>query len=256
MSENKLAKFWKEHGSLVLTIVSVGCSVAAPILSANATPKAVRAIQEAEQAKGEPLDGKEKFKAGWKYYIPTALVTAAAVGSSIGAHAKDQNTITNISTAYNVLSTSAQIFEQKVAENVSADKLGKIREEVAKEKVKEGIPEKTKQLYLNSGDSDNVAWFKDDFSKRYFKSDTVTLESIKNNINNIMLNEGYVCLNEWYIQVGLDPIELGWDVGWHATIPGELMNFHVDYTALEDGTPCGVIIFSPMPGPRNGSYIG
>lgn len=266
MSEGKFKKWWHDHGSTVLTITGVLSCIATPILSATATPKAIAAVKEAEAKKYEeyladvdpdegieyqPLTKWEKFKAAWKHYIPTGISAGIGIGSIIGAHATDQNVINNISTAYNVLNASSQLFEKKVAENVSPDKLNKIRSEVAKEQVKELPPP---QLYLEDGD-DKIAWFKDDFSKRYFRATTVQLDKVKNEVNNTMLNEGFISLNEWYIMLGMDPIELGWDIGWHATIPGELMDFHIEYAALEDGTPCGLLVFSPQPGPKKGTYI-
>ena len=268
-NESKGKKWWSEHGSTVFTIGAIIFNIASPIVSAIQQPKALRAIQEAEDKHYEdyiansgpddkkeykPLTKWERFKAGWMYHIPTAVTTVGGVVCTCMAHNEDQKTIANISTAYSVLSSTSSLFEQKVIENVSPEKLNKIRADVAAEQVKNDPPKldfATKQAQISG---DNNAWFKDDFSKRYFKSDTVTLQTAKNEINELMLNEGYVCLNEWYIRIGLDPIELGWDVGWHATIPGELMNFHIEYCALDDGTPCGVLVFSPMPGPRNGTY--
>ena len=266
MSE-KFRQWWHDHGSAILTGISITSLVATPILSATATPKAVAAVQEAEAKRYEeylktadpeggqeyvPLNWWGKFKAGWKHYIPAALSGGIGIASAIGAHSMDQTVINNVSTAYNVLSASSQLFEKKVAENVSADKLSKIRSAVAEEEIKALPP--PQKLYLEDGD-DKIAWFKDEFSKRYFRSNTVKLGEVKNNINSTMLNEGFISLNEWYIQLGMDPIEIGWDVGWHATIPGELMDFHIEYSALEDGTPCGLVCFTPSPGPRKGSYI-
>ena len=262
----KFRNFWNAHGSTVLTILSVSSAIATPILSAMATPKALQAIKEAEEQHYEdyirdvdpddgieyiPLTTFQKVKVGIKHYITTIGVGLIGIVSSIGARAKDAKAINNITTAYNILSTSAQLFEQKVAENVTPDKLNKIRAAVAEEEIK-GI-EPPRQLYLESGD-DKIAWFKDQFSKRFFRATTVKLETARNEINNTMLNEGFVSLNEWYIQLGLDPIDFGWDIGWHATIPGELMGFHVEYAAMDDGTPCGLVQFNVEPSPRVGKF--
>lgn len=263
----KLIKTWAEHGSTILTGVSVVAAIVAPILSATATPKALKALEDAENKKYEnyiadhdpddgvvyePLTKWEKAKVMAKYYIPTAAVTITGIGASIGSEAKNQKAIANISTAYSILSTSSQLFEKKVAENVSADKLNKIRADVAADEIKNH----PKTLLLNpNNDNDRLAWFKDDFSKAYFRSDTVTLERARNEINNTMLNEGFVSLNEWYILIGIEPVEYGWEVGWRSInlYGGELMNFHIEYSALDDGTPCGLLTFSPAPTTRKTS---
>lgn len=266
MSNGKFRTWWNSHGSTVLTIINVVSCMATPIISIIETPKALQAIKEAEDRHYEdyiqyadpdsgdsyqPLNRWQKIKIGIRHHIGT--ITSAVIGviSGIGAHKMDTNTVQNISTAYNLLSLSDSLYRKTVEENVTPDKLNKINAAVAEKEIKMSKPPET--LYLETGD-DKIAWFKDEFSKRYFRSCTVKLNEVKNNINCTMLNEGFISLNEWYIQLGMDPIDLGWDIGWHATIPGELMNFHIEYSSLDDGTPCGLLVFSPTPMPRKGSF--
>ena len=263
--KNQAKGFWSSNGGTVLSVTSVLLSLAATGSAVISTSKAIEDIKEAEQKKYEDYISKgpkddssyegltkmEIVKACWKRYIVTGICQAGSIACAVGAGIHNKNAVNNAIMSSQIPLAYMKIFEEKVAQEISSEKLSKIRSEAAAEVIRKDPPKK--QLVIS--DNDDIAWFKDDFSKRYFKCNTVTLERVKNEINNIMLNEGFVSLNEYYIKLDLDPIELGWDIGWVATIPGELMNFHIDYTALENGTPCGLIIFSPPPGPRKGTYV-
>ena len=262
MSTHAFKTWWARNGSTVLFIVSQACAVAAPILVAKAAPKASKAV---EQYKAEHLQmymnthddmseyveptKLEMAKAGcYNAYIGPAGV--AGLGIVLGGmnYAKQEKQIQQWSNAYNVVSTSERYITDALKENVSKDKFDKIKQEAAKKECADA-----EQLALpDPDDMSKLSWFKDAWSGQYFRSNIETIRTVRNDINEILNNEGRVPLNEWYIHLhnsgcDISQVELGWAVGWDATVPYQNLEVDIDVTQLTNGTPCGVITFRPKP---------
>ena len=86
----------------------------------------------------------------------------------------------------------------------------------------------------------------DAVSGRYFKSDIETIRKAVNELNRRMLRENYVCLNEFYGEIGLPYTNLGDDIGWSIDRDG-LIELDLSSQLAEDGTPCLVISYRVTP---------
>ena len=67
-----------------------------------------------------------------------------------------------------------------------------------------------------------------------------------NAINRKMVSgDMYISLNEFYDEIGLGPIPIGYDLGWNL----DDGTIEVDFTSqlAEDGTPCLVILYNVNP---------
>ena len=83
--------FIKRNSATILSFVAVAGVVATAITSANATPKAVRALDTAKLNKGEEeLTKIEKVKTVLPVYLPTIITGAATVVCILGSNVLNQ----------------------------------------------------------------------------------------------------------------------------------------------------------------------
>lgn len=266
MSINALKAWWSRNGSTVLFIGSQICAVVAPILAANAAPKAAKSVEE---YKAEHLEnyiketddvnlenykapGKiELAKAGcYNSYIPSAGVALAGVAMGGASYSRQKKTEKAWINAYNMASSTTNYLTDAIKENVSKDKFNKIKSEAAKKELENTD---TKKLQASTDDLSKLSWFKDAWSGQIFRANIEDIRQVRNDINEILNNDGRAPLNEWYVHLinigceGLSLVELGWAVGWEASVPYQNLEVDIDVTQLSDGTPCGLITFRPKP---------
>ena len=71
-----------------------------------------------------------------------------------------------------------------------------------------------------------------------------TLRKVQNDMNKIILDDMYASLNDFYYRIGLDPMNLGEELGW--TIDG-LIELKFSSRLSEDGQPCLVVNYETLP---------
>ena len=76
-------------------------------------------------------------------------------------------------------------------------------------------------------------------SDRYFKSDMDKLQKSVNDLNRQMRDEMSVSLNDFYCEIGLNPIGIGDDIGWN--IDRGYIDLNFSSQLADDGTPCLVV---------------
>lgn len=67
-------KFYRKHGSTVLTIAGGAGVIATTVTAVKATPKALLLLDNAEKGKGEELTKTEKIKIAGPKYVPSILI--------------------------------------------------------------------------------------------------------------------------------------------------------------------------------------
>ena len=253
-----IKRAWEKHGATALTITSVVTGAAAVALSWWESDRCSKELVDAEEKKYEDYIGhngpdssegyqgltkKEQNIIRLKHAAVPIALEIISIACSFGSDKKNKLTQEHIASAAATALNYATMFEKKAEEHISSDKMAKIRKEVAEEIMENDPPKKiTNQQY-----DDNLVWFRDYFSGQEFRSSVVDLERVKNKLNEAYLNGEWVCLNEYYILLGLEPIDAGWTMGWIVDFPVELINFHTDLIKLKDGTPCGLIVFDTQP---------
>lgn len=109
--------FIKRNSATILSFVAVAGVVATAITSANATPKAVRALDTAKLNKGEEeLTKIEKVKTVLPVYLPTIITGAATVVCILGSNVLNQRTQASLSSAYAIVDQSYRDYRNKVKE--------------------------------------------------------------------------------------------------------------------------------------------
>lgn len=232
----------KKHSPGILTGIGVAGLLATTVMAVDATPKALRLIEEKKQElQVEKLAIKETVKTAWKCYIPSAVTAIASVACIVGASSVNARRNAALATAYTLSETAAREYKEKVVEAIGEKKEQLVRDEVAKKQLEKNPVTKSEVVITEKGDT---LCF-DPWSSRYFKSDAEKLRRAINDLNYQLINDGYVTLNDFYYDIGLDETKPGETLGWDVN-KGQVQ-FRFSSQIAEDGTPCLVLEFTNPP---------
>lgn len=253
MSKPNLSNFTKKvkgtivkHSPEILTGIGIAGMITTTVLAVKATPRALRLIEEEKDATGqEKLPVKDTIKVTWKCYIPAALTCAASTACLIGASTVSSKRNAILATAYKLSETAFTEYREKVVETIGEKKEKEVREKIHEDRVHNHDSSASEIVITEVGNT----LCHDYYSGRYFKSDMDKIKKAINNINHQLLIDGYVGLNDFYSEIGLDPTSQSCRYGWNM----EMLNRHTlieldtDAILTKDGVPCIVIDFKVPP---------
>lgn len=244
-------KFVGDHAPELLTALGVGGMLTSVIFAVKATPKAVKLLDDAKEAKAEKeevsvedvkLNAVETVKATWKVYVPTVATVILSAACIIGSNNVNHRRNVALVTAYTLSETTLKEYRDKVVEKLGEKQEKIVRDEVAKDKLEKNPITNTTEVFIT--EKGNTLCY-DSVSGRYFKSDMEKIKRTVNEMNARMFNEMYVSLNEFYYELGLEGISIGDDLGWNI----EKGYLEVDFSShiADDGTPCLVLDYLVVP---------
>lgn len=237
--------FCSRNASTILTSIGGAGVVATSVMAVRATPKALRLLEEAEEAKGEELTKLESVRAAGPVYIPSILVGVSTIACIFGANVLNKRKQAALISAYALLDNAYKEYRDKV-EDLYGDGADKeVRMAIAKDKYREsGIdPSEDKQLFF------------DEFSGRYFESTTGDVIKAEYELNKQLAEWGSAYLNDFYEMLDIPTTDFGDHLGWNANGMFEMywsqwLDFHHQKVVLDDGLECTIISFfqEPIPG--------
>ena len=199
----------EREAPLLLSIGGVTGFVSAAFMAAKAAPKAAQVIEEAEWESQEGTRERtfEKIKLLFPYYAPTVammLISGAMVLSANNINRRRYMALTEL---YFVGQDYLRKWQDKTLDIAGKKKFGEIQN-----KTNEAEPDNHPSTVLITGE--DVLCF-DVYSKRFFKIPSVEdLRSAINALNETMYSEGFVNVNDWYAEIGLEQTENGNEYGW------------------------------------------
>lgn len=239
-----------KHSPEILVGIGIAGMVTSTVLAVKATPKALYLLEQAKEEKGEDTDKLkpvEVVKTTWKCYLPAAVVAGTSVACLIGGNKVNLRRNAALATAYKLSETALTEYREKVVETVGEKKERVIREEVGKERIK-------KQPVSQSGNeiivtAKGTTLCLDPISGRYFQSDIDLIKRIVNELNMRMIHDmfGFISLNEFYDELGLDHISIGDDLGWGLNDGKGLMEIDFSAQIAANGEPCIVLDYMVKP---------
>lgn len=252
MNLSKIVKdmqmFAKKHQPEILTGIGIGGMVTTTVMAVRVTPKAMDIMAEIKEDHACDTDRKAYSKdiltKAFPVYIPSILVGCVSIACLIGASSVNSKRNAALATAYTLSESALKDYQEKVIETIGEKKERDIKDAIAKDKV-EANPVSNNDIII-TGDGDTLCY--DLMCKRFFRSDIEKLKKIENNLNYRMRNENYITLNEFYNEVGLDDVGIGYEFGWNIDrgyIELEFSAQLVDYNGKE--TPCIVVGFANAP---------
>lgn len=219
--------FISKHSPEILVGVGIAGMITTTVLAVKATPKALKLLEEAERKNIDKqlddgideadvkngLPPLEIIKAAWKPYIPAAITCATSIACIVGASSVHVRRNAALATAYKLSETALSEYKEKVVETIGEHKEKIVKDKVAEKRISENPVSENKVIVTDRG---GTLCF-DPLSGRYFKSDIEQIRKAVNNLNEQMLHDifGYVSLNDFYDELGLDHNDVGDELGWN-----------------------------------------
>lgn len=247
MSKQNVSNFMKNiamkvsrHSPEILTGLGVAGMLTSTVLAVKATPKALRLLdQKKYEEDTDKLSPVEVVKTAWKCYIPAAVTGAVSATCLIGASSAHIKRNAALATAYKISETALAEYREQVLETIGEKKEKTVRDKVSKKRIENNPVSKNSVVVTERG---NTLCF-DPISARYFKSDIDKIKKTENKLNKSMIHDmsGYVSLNEFYDELGLEETSIGHEIGWH--VSRGLIDIDFSSHVTDDGQPCLVLDF-------------
>lgn len=232
-----------KHSPEILTGIGIAGMITTTIMAVRATPKALILIEERkEEIDVDKLTPIELIKTTWTCYIPAAITGGLSIICLIGASSVNARRNAALATAYTLSESALKEYQEKVIETIGEKKEQTVRDAIAKDRIDKNPVSSREVIVTEKG---NTLCY-DTISGRYFKSDIDKLKKVENELNRRMRDEMYISLNEFYYEIGLNPISIGDDIGWNIDHGYIELNFSSQLT--DDGNPCLVIDYQVAPG--------
>ena len=224
-----------------LGIVGIGVTV---VLTATATVKAVKLIEEEKANKGddEELTKAEVVKIAWKPYIPAATTGIVSIGCIVGASSVSARRNAALYSAYKIAEMGLEEYKDAATETIGEKKAKDIRDKVAEKRMESDPVTKSDVIPTNQGGS--LCY--DHWAGRYFYSDRESIRSAFNSATSKMLDENYISLNDLYDELNLSRTSMGDNLGWNVYMTRKLEPEFSSQLA-DDGRPCMVVGFNKNP---------
>lgn len=257
MSKSNLAKMFKnvqtalsKHSPELLTGIGIAGMITTTVLAVRATPKALELIESKQEElypdSTEKLTPIETIKTTWKCYVPAAITGVTSTICLIGASSVNARRNAALATAYNLSASALAEYKDKVIETVGEKKEQTIRNQIAEDKLKKDPADRAKVIVTGAGNTR----FYDDISKRRFVSSIDKIKNARNDLNARMLEgDDFASLNDFYYEIGLEPIGYGDDLGWNVYNGRKgMIMINLDSAIVDtDGEPCIVLAYDVEP---------
>ena len=208
----QVGQFASRNSSAILTATAAVGVVSTAVLAARGTVPAMRDIWQEESTRQEPLTPAEKVKLAWPYYVPAVGVGAATVICVVGAHTLSSKKNAALVTAYTVTERAFADYKKETRKAIGEKKESEIRSASLTNAVNEKGPS---DLVIVPGSNDTTCY--ESLSGRYFLSTPEKIQRAEIKIKQRLLNGvDFSCsLNEFYQEIGIEPTQLGDDIGWN-----------------------------------------
>lgn len=234
-----------KNSPTILTGLGVAGLVSTTVMAVRATPKAMRILETVHYTEHEREDQThtplEVIKLTYKCYIPTAIMGTATIACIIASNSINLRRNAALASVFSITETALKEYQAKVVETIGEKKAQSIKDEIAKDKVKQNPPKVSEVIITGKGET--LCY--DELSGRYFKSDIEKIKRTMNELSRTMLSDMTMPLNDVYYALGLSNTRLGDLIGWH--IDDGLLEAEFSSTLTEDGIPCLVLGFTNDP---------
>lgn len=244
-----------EHSPGILMSVGIVGMVTTTILAVKATPKAMALIEEEKLRRYKEIDDDsiskiDTVKVAWKPYIPAAATGLASIACLIGSSSVSAKRTAALAAAYQISETALTEYRAKVVETFGEKKERLVKDKIAKDQIEQHPVSKSEVIVTNDG----ITLCFDPISARYFKSSIERIKRAENDLNKSMLHDitGYVSLNEFYDELGIDRTAVGDDLGWSVD---KLIDMGFSSQIADNGEPSIVLDYRVAPKYNYSSYM-
>lgn len=229
------------HSPEILTGIGISGMITTTIMAVKATPKAVKIISQKEEEKGEILTPIETIKVTWKNYIPAAVIGIISTSCLICANNVNTKRNAALATAYSISETALRDYKDKVVETIGEKREKTVKEAIAQDKIDNNPV--VQENIIHTGKGNTLCY--DLMFGRYFTCDVDVIEKAINRVNRNINIEGYASLNDFYVEIGLEPTEIGDCLGWN--IDSREIIIERSSHLINGDTPCFAMSFNKAP---------
>lgn len=260
----------KKHSPEILTGIGIAGMITTTVMAVKATPKALMFMEDEitlrlrnnERGENENVEGLIKvcddkygehghyrlpvcdiIKTTWLCYLPSAITVTVSIACLVGASSVNFKRNAALATAYSLSETALREYKDKVVETIGEKKEQSVRDAISKDKISKNPVVSNDVIITGSGDT--LCY--DVHTGRYFKSDINSIKKAINELNRRMLTDinGFISLNEFYYEIGLQTVDRGDDLGW--CVERGLIEPSFSSQLASDGRPCLVIDYAVAP---------
>lgn len=236
-----------KNSPILLVILGITGMVTTVVMACKATPDAKEALNDfhQEQEEYEEFQSKPKqllldVKTVAPIYGPSVIMGGISIACIIGSYSINSRRIAALATAYSLSERTLHEYRNKVIETLGEKKEERIRDEIAKDRVRDNLPDSNEVIVTDGGDM--LCY--DSVFGRYFKSSVNTIRKAENVLNHRLVSEMYLSVNEFYDLVGLPPTKMGNELGWNID---NLIEFDFHSILMPDETTCLVVNYDISP---------
>lgn len=236
-------RFVNKRSPEILTGLGITGMITTTILAVRATPKAIQLIDEKKKEQwGDDLSPLEIVKIAWRPYLPAVIIGVTSTACLIGSCSVNARRNAALATAYKLSETAFSEYKEKVVETIGDKKEHSVRDKVAEERIKKNPVSKNEVIVTGNG---KTLCF-DPISGRYFMCSIEVIKKAENTLNKQMIHDinGYVSLNDFYDEIGLDHTSVGNDLGWNTD---QLIDIDFSSQLNDNGEPSVVLDYMVAP---------
>lgn len=218
-----------DNSPAILTGLGVASVFTTAFLAVKATPEALRRVWDAESEHNRNISTLEKVKLVWPLYVPAVVIGASGTVCILMSNRISSRRTAVAMGALTISENSYREYREKTRVVAGERQEKQIREEIAQDHVDKAIKSNgqivippQKQLCVDA------------FTGRIFFSDHETLRKAQNDVNQMAIHENGVALNEFYTRIGLDPIPIGYELGWSTD---DLLELDLTSCLVDSGDP-------------------
>jgi hypothetical protein len=238
----KATKVLADNSPKILTAMAVTGVVSTTVLAVQATPEAMRRIDEAEEHSYEGITPLDKAKLTWTCYIPATAVGLTTIACILGGHSVSTRRNAALMSMYTLTDNGFREYQAKIVEVLGKQKEQKARDEINQARVDANPVSNRKDVVIIAG---STVLMYDPITDRYFQSDFEDVRKAVNDLNqSILTHMGYASQNDFYRAVGLPPVVYGDESGWNTD---NLLEIDFTTTMSEDNRPCAVMNYRLAP---------
>lgn len=244
----------KRESPTIMTALGIGGFITAIFMSARDTKRYELKLDEHIRQKAVDTDTPEedivvepveKAKIIAASYWPTMVIAGVSIFFICASDYISGRRTTALAAAYALSEKALTTFQEKAVEKLGEEKVKEIKDDIAEDQIKANPPAKN-SIIMASGNGSTLCY--DPMSGRYFYSSMEEIRRAVNSINEILFNEMFVTLNDFYDYIGLEEIHesrgntLGWDINHNGSLK-------IDYTSklTDEGIPCLVLNYRVEP---------
>lgn len=202
--------------------------------------------EELDDLRKQKLSQKEKIQLTWLNYLPSAGLTAGALGSTTGlhlVHVKEKKAMAAAALmAIDEVKEQSKAYIDDVMEAVDKNVDDKTMDVIEKDIVD---PEREGKLLLQDTDHEveELYLVRDNKTGRDIWSNERRIEEAVNHVNQFIAKHGDCDLNSFYANAGFETLPDGDDWGWS----GDWVELKWDTTKRDDGRPVRRFTFRTKP---------